>query len=50
MIPIGAGNEVTVVFQEGFQLETQEEVRLKKTNKIPPPPHDALGTPIAGAT
>lgn len=30
IIPIGAGNEVTVVFQDGFQLETIEEARLKK--------------------
>jgi len=33
IIPIGAGNEVTVVFQDGFQLETIEEARLKKTRK-----------------
>lgn len=33
IIPIGAGNEVTVVFQDGFQLETIEEVRLKKMKK-----------------
>jgi conjugal transfer pilus assembly protein TraB len=33
IIPIGAGNEVTVVFQDGFQLETIEEARLKKAVK-----------------
>lgn len=33
IIPIGAGNEITVVFQDGFQLETIEEVRLKKVGK-----------------
>ncbi|HCC7916141.1 TPA: conjugal transfer protein TraB, partial [Klebsiella pneumoniae] len=26
VIPIGAGNEVTVVFQDGFQLKTIEEL------------------------
>ena len=26
VIPIGAGNEVTVVFQDGFQLKTIEEI------------------------
>ena len=30
IIPIGAGNEVTLVFQDGFQLETIEEERLRK--------------------
>ena len=29
VIPIGAGNEVTLVFQDGFQLETLEEARAK---------------------
>ena len=28
VIPIGAGNEVTVVFQDGFQLKTIEELAL----------------------
>ncbi|GFN45365.1 F-type conjugal transfer pilus assembly protein TraB [Candidatus Regiella insecticola] len=45
VIPIGAGNEVTVVFQEGFQLETLEEARLKKANKIQQQSHDAFSTP-----
>ena len=30
VIPIGAGNEVTVVFQDGFQLKT-EEMALERT-------------------
>ncbi|EKP0313599.1 F-type conjugal transfer pilus assembly protein TraB [Aeromonas veronii] len=33
IIPIGAGNEVTMIFQDGFQLETIEETRLKKAGK-----------------
>lgn len=45
VIPIGAGNEVTVVFQEGFQLETLEEARLKKANKIQQQSPDAFSTP-----
>ncbi|QKF16878.1 conjugal transfer protein TrbI (plasmid) [Escherichia coli] len=31
VIPIGAGNEVTVVFQDGFQLKTVEEMALEYT-------------------
>lgn len=31
VIPIGAGNEVTVVFQDGFQLRTIEEVEYEKS-------------------
>ncbi|EOD1554887.1 TrbI/VirB10 family protein [Escherichia coli] len=31
VIPIGAGNEVTVVFQDGFQLKTVEEMALVRT-------------------
>ncbi|MEA0007956.1 hypothetical protein SNB45_01660, partial [Escherichia coli] len=30
-VPIGAGNEVTVVFQDGFQLKTVEEMALERT-------------------
>ncbi|HAH9955731.1 TPA: conjugal transfer protein TrbI, partial [Escherichia coli] len=30
VIPIGAGNEVTVVFQDGFQLKTVEEMALEQ--------------------
>ncbi|HEI6739735.1 TPA: F-type conjugal transfer pilus assembly protein TraB [Yersinia enterocolitica] len=33
VIPIGAGNEVTLVFQDGFQLETLQEAREKKAAK-----------------
>ena len=35
IIPIGAGNEVTMIFQDGFQLETIEEARLKKQTSAP---------------
>ncbi|HHQ4545260.1 TPA: F-type conjugal transfer pilus assembly protein TraB [Aeromonas veronii] len=38
IIPIGAGNEVTLVFQDGFQLETIEEARLRKTANKPATP------------
>ncbi|MEN4892369.1 F-type conjugal transfer pilus assembly protein TraB [Erwinia billingiae] len=30
IIPIGAGNEVTVVFQDGFQLQTLDEIKKAK--------------------
>ena len=40
IIPIGAGNEVTMVFQDGFQLETIAEAALKKANKAPVPQQD----------
>lgn len=33
IIPIGAGNEVTVVFQEGFQLKTLEEMEREKSDR-----------------
>ncbi|TDN51498.1 F-type conjugal transfer pilus assembly protein TraB [Scandinavium goeteborgense] len=33
IIPIGAGNEVTLVFQDGFQLESVDEARAKKTRR-----------------
>lgn len=33
IIPIGAGNEVTVVFQEGFQLKTVAEMEAEKGNR-----------------
>lgn len=48
VIPIGAGNEVTVVFQDGFQLESIEEVRnkkAKKTQQQQQQPEDKLSTP-----
>ncbi|HFM3880944.1 TPA: TrbI/VirB10 family protein, partial [Escherichia coli] len=34
VIPIGAGNEVTVVFQDGFQLKTVEEMALEQTKTV----------------
>jgi conjugal transfer pilus assembly protein TraB len=46
VIPIGAGNEVTVVFQDGFQLKTIEELAHEKdgnktesadSSPVPPP-------------
>jgi len=46
VIPIGAGNEVTVVFQDGFQLKTIEELAQEKEGSkagdadrspVPPP-------------
>lgn len=33
IIPIGAGNEVTLVFQDGFQLETLAEAQRKKQQR-----------------
>lgn len=33
VIPIGAGNEVTVVFQDGFQLKTIEELEDEKNQR-----------------
>lgn len=33
VIPIGAGNEVTVVFQDGFQLKTIEELEAEKNGQ-----------------
>lgn len=33
VIPIGAGNEVTVVFQDGFQLKTIEELEDEKNRR-----------------
>lgn len=38
IIPIGAGNEVTVVFQEGFQLKTLEELETEKNGQRPQEP------------
>jgi conjugal transfer pilus assembly protein TraB len=49
IIPIGAGNEVTLVFQDGFQLETLAEARRKKqqkgSSKTIPAPTDPQSTP-----
>ena len=33
VIPIGAGNEVTIVFQDGFQLKTIEEIEAEKNGQ-----------------
>lgn len=33
VIPIGAGNEVTLVFQDGFQLESVQELAAKKAGR-----------------
>lgn len=33
VIPIGAGNEITVVFQDGFQLKTIEEMAQDKNHR-----------------
>lgn len=51
IIPIGAGNEVTMIFQDGFQLETIEEARLKKAAKnTQPQPADKLTDPSVTAS
>ncbi|EAA9298214.1 conjugal transfer protein TrbI, partial [Salmonella enterica subsp. enterica] len=51
VIPIGAGNEVTVVFQDGFQLKTVDEMALEQVRQrkedenaegpVPVPPVDS---------
>lgn len=51
IIPIGAGNEVTLIFQDGFQLETIEEARLKKADKhAKPNTEDKLADPSVTAS
>ncbi|PTT50693.1 conjugal transfer protein TraB, partial [Aeromonas sp. HMWF014] len=51
IIPIGAGNEVTLIFQDGFQLETIEEARLKKADKrAKPSTEDKLADPSVTAS
>lgn len=51
IIPIGAGNEVTMIFQDGFQLETIEEARLKKADKrAKPSTEDKLADPSVTAS
>ncbi len=51
IIPIGAGNEVTMIFQDGFQLETIEEARLKKADKrAKPNTEDKLTDPSVTAS
>ncbi|EPZ8357909.1 F-type conjugal transfer pilus assembly protein TraB [Enterobacter hormaechei] len=37
VIPIGAGNEVTLVFQDGFQLESVQELAAKKAKRTSAP-------------
>lgn len=53
VIPIGAGNEVTVVFQDGFQLKTIEELAQassrqpaegEATSPVPPPVINGFNT------
>lgn len=41
VIPIGAGNEVTLVFQDGFQLESIQEAREKAAAKRQKPSRTA---------
>ena len=47
VIPIGAGNEVTLVFQDGFQLETLQEVRAKAAARKKQNQPSASSTPAA---
>ncbi|WP_447874829.1 F-type conjugal transfer pilus assembly protein TraB [Serratia fonticola] len=47
VIPIGAGNEVTLVFQDGFQLETIQEVRAKAAARKQQNRTPATNTPAA---
>ena len=42
VIPIGAGNEITVVFHEGFQLKTLDEMAAEEAE---PPARDTQGDP-----
>ncbi|MEN3262964.1 F-type conjugal transfer pilus assembly protein TraB [Sodalis endosymbiont of Spalangia cameroni] len=44
VIPIGAGNEVTVVFHEGFQLKTLEEMKAEAANA--PTREASVDTPL----
>ena len=41
VIPIGAGNEVTLVFQDGFQLESVQELAAKKAKRASSSPQPA---------
>ncbi|EJK1259039.1 conjugal transfer protein TraB [Salmonella enterica] len=43
VIPIGAGNEVTVVFQDGFQLKTIEELAREASRE---PAEDEVKSPV----
>ncbi|MCF3840893.1 conjugal transfer protein TraB, partial [Salmonella enterica subsp. enterica serovar Weltevreden] len=47
VIPIGAGNEVTLVVQDGFQLETLDEVRATAAARKNHNPPSATSTPSA---
>lgn len=48
IIPIGAGNEVTVVFQDGFQLQSIDEAATKARNKPTlPSPDQAQATAMS---
>lgn len=50
VIPIGAGNEVTVVFQDGFQLKTIEELEDEKNRRQRNDSDDAQPTMQANPT
>lgn len=52
VIPVGAGNEVTLVFQDGFQLETLEEARAKVAarKKQNQPPSSSTSAAMPGNT
>lgn len=48
VIPIGAGNDVTLVFQDGFQLETVEEARQKsRARNASKPARTPAATPVS---
>ncbi|WP_413816505.1 TrbI/VirB10 family protein, partial [Klebsiella pneumoniae] len=49
VIPIGAGNEVTVVFQDGFQLKTIEELEAEKNGQQQAQNQEAGPAPQADA-
>ncbi|WP_210405513.1 F-type conjugal transfer pilus assembly protein TraB, partial [Klebsiella pneumoniae] len=49
VIPIGAGNEVTVVFQDGFQLKTIEELEAEKNGQQQAQNQEAEPAPQADA-
>lgn len=47
IIPIGAGNEVTVVFQDGFQLKTIEELDAEKNGQQQVQSQEPESRPVA---
>lgn len=49
VIDIGAGNAVTVVFQQGFRLETIEDAELEKEAKDAPQATAEATTQTGGA-